>query len=453
MQIALRFYVIEVSKYVITLLMVLYTSLAVTCNITRNKKVFSVCSSFQSGLLLVLMFLCFLDMTFVSGEEEYLYLFAFITLFLFFMITIVSIIYDRSDRQLLNNMCMLSGLGLCIVSRLSFAKAFRQYILTLVSFAFCLAIPFFIDRFRYFKQLLWVYAISGLTILSVVLLTEAKVNGANITFTIKGITFQPSEFVKILFLFFIAAFLCKYNSFKWVFLSAVIAGLHVLILVLSRDLGSAAIFFVTYVLIVIIATHNYWYLLTGVLGGSLACIVAYKVFDHVRIRVIAFTDPWNYIDDQAYQITQSLFAISNGGWFGTGLMQGRPTDIPFVDKDLVFSAICEEFGLIFALCLLILCLCVFCRMLMLAANIADKFYQIVVYGIGIMYIFQVFLTVGGTTKYIPLTGVTLPLISYGGSSVMATYFMFFIVQGIVIKSSHYMTGYENKKTEADTTVY
>ena len=453
MQITLKFYVIELSKYLIAFMMLLYTGLALVCNFSRNKKAVSICCSLQSGVLLVLMFLCFLDMTFVSGKEEYLYLFAFITLFLFFMITIVSIIYDKSDRVLLNNMCLLSGLGLCIVSRLSFTRAFRQYIITLVSFAICLVIPFFVDRFRYFRQLLWAYAGIGIVTLSIVLLNGAKTNGAKISYTIHGFTFQPSEFVKILFLFFLAALLYKYNDLKWIFISAVISGIHVLVLVLSRDLGSALIFFVAYFMILVMSTHNYWYLLTGLGGGAIACIVAYNIFDHVKVRVVAFLDPWTYIDDQAYQITQSLFAISSGGWFGNGLMQGRPWDIPYVDQDLVFSALCEEFGLLFSICVLIICLCCFFRMMVMSARISDKFYQIIVYGIGVMYIFQVFLTVGGGTKFIPLTGVTLPFISYGGSSVMTTYIMFFIVQGIYIKSRNFESSSDEKNKKPDTKVH
>ena len=432
--------------------MLLYTGLALVCNFSKNKKAVSICCSLQSGVLLVLMFLCFLDMTFVSGKEEYLYLFAFITLFLFFMITIVTIIYDKADRVLLNNMCLLSGLGLCIVSRLSFTRAFRQYIITLVSFAICLAIPFVIERFRFFRKLLWVYAGVGIVALLIVL-TGTKVNGAHITYTIKGFTFQPSEIVKILFLFFIAALLYKYNDLKWIFISAVISGCFVIILVLSKDLGSALIFFVAYFMILIMSTHNYWYLLTGLAGGAIACVAAYNIFDHVKVRVVAFLDPWTYIDDQAYQITQSLFAISSGGWFGAGLMQGRPWDIPYVDQDLIFSAMCEEFGLLFALCVLTICLCCFYRMMFMSRIIGDKFYQIVVYGIGVMYIFQVFLTVGGGIKFIPLTGVTLPFISYGGSSVLSTFIMFFIVQGIYIKSLKYEKSLDEKNTKPDTKVH
>ena len=427
--------------------MIIYSILAIICVTPRKKKVLSFCTSFQSILMILILFVSFLKLTFISGNDLYLYLFAFITLFLFFMITLVTIIYDTSDRILLNNMCLLSGLGLTIISRLSFARAFRQYIITMISFAICLVIPFLIYRFRHLRQLIWVYAITGLFALSLVLLAGSKTNGAYIRFAIKGITFQPSEFVKILYLFFIAALLYKNNSFKWVVISALIAGAHVIILVLSRDLGSALIFFVTYIFIVVMSTHNYWYLLAGVVGLILASIVSYNLFDHIKVRVTAFVDPWTYIDDKGYQITQSLFAISSGGWFGTGLMQGRPWDIPFVDQDLIFSAVCEEFGVLFAICLLIICLCCFCRMMNFASRIGDKFYQTVVYGIAVMYIFQVFLTVGGSIKFIPLTGLTLPLISYGGSSVMVTYIMFFIVQGIVIKSRNYELRMTEKKTD------
>ncbi len=216
-------------------------------------------------------------------------------------------------------------------------------------------------------------------------------------------------------------------------MTAVVAGMHVIVLVLSRDLGSALIFFVGYVFLVFIATRNYLYLLLGALGGGAASWVAYRLFAHVRTRVLAWRDPWSYIDNQGYAITQSLFAIGNGGWFGTGLMQGSPDDIPYVMEDFIFSSVCEELGVVFGVCLILLAVILFLAMMRTAIQIHDRFYQMIVFGIGIMYIFQIFLTVGGGVKLIPLTGVTLPFISYGGSSVMVSTIMFFIVQGISIR--------------------
>ena len=141
---------------------------------------------------------------------------------------------------------------------------------------------------------------------------------------------------------------------------------------------------------------------------------------------------WSVIDGDGYQITQSLFAISGGGLFGLGLTQGTPGDIPFVDKDFIFAAICEEMGLIFAMCVMIMCIVIFINIIWIALNFDDRFYRFAAFGFAVVYIFQTFLTIGGDVRFIPLTGVTLPLVSYGGSSVLATIIMFAMVQGIYI---------------------
>ena len=223
------------------------------------------------------------------------------------------------------------------------------------------------------------------------------------------------------------------TEFKNVAITTGVAAAHVLILVLSKDLGSALIFFIGFVFVVFAATKNYLYLAAGMIGGGAASYLAYLLFDHVRVRVLAWQDPWKYIDSKGYQITQSLFAIGSGSWFGMGLLKGNPTAIPYVEADFIFSSICEELGVIFGMCLILICISSFLEMMRISVQIHDRFYQLIVYGIGIMYIFQIFLTVGGGTKFIPLTGVTLPFISYGGSSVMTTMIMFFIIQGIYIR--------------------
>ena len=133
-----------------------------------------------------------------------------------------------------------------------------------------------------------------------------------------------------------------------------------------------------------------------------------------------------------YQITQSLFAISSGGWFGLGLYKGTPGSIPVVDTDFIFSAIAEELGVLAAICLILICVSTFMMFMDIASLLQDKFYRLTAFGLGVTYIFQVFLTVGGGTKFIPLTGVTLPLVSYGGSSVLTTLIMFSVMEGLFI---------------------
>jgi len=426
-------YIVEISKYFITFFMAIY---AFTCFYAfryreeqRRKGIYAT----QVGLIFLVQVFSFFDLAVVSKEYQYLFFYAFIQIFLFATLMMVTMIYEKCNRLLLNNMCMLLGVGLCMISRLAFTKATRQYIIVLVSLIISLLVPFLLNQIRIWKKITWLYSSVGLLMLSTVLILGEVTHGSKISFTISGITFQPSEFVKILFIFFLAGALWEDVSLKRVILTAVIAGLHVIVLVISKDLGSAVIFFVGFVFVVFTASGNYLYLLAGAGGGALAACAAYALFDHVRIRVLAWKDPWSYIDNQGYQITQSLFAVGSGSWFGMGLLKGNPKAIPFVDADFIFSSICEEFGVIFGICLLLVCISCFITMMDIALKVHDRFYQLIVYGIGIMYIFQIFLTIGGGIKFIPLTGVTLPFISYGGSSVMTTMIMFFVIQGIYIR--------------------
>ena len=438
--ITLQNYVVELSKYVILAFMLLYTGMDVLIFVLPNRLRRDALYGLQNACMMAFLFLCFLDLTFVTGEQRYLYLFGFLLLFLFAMILLYSLIYDKVNRLVLNNFCMLLGIGFSVISRLQFEKAYKQFLAVLVAFAICLVIPYLFDRVPIWKKLTWAYGLFGIGALAAVLLLGELTNGSKITFTVAGLTFQPSEFVKILYLFYLAAMLCRKADLTHVALSAVLAGAHVLILVMSRDLGSALIYFATYVLIVYAMTEKVRYLLLGAVGGVLASYIAYQRFAHVRSRFLAWKDPWTYIDGKGYQITQSLFAITSGSWFGMGLLQGNPEDIPFVEADFIFSAICEEFGLIFGICLIVIFLVICFEMLRCARLCRDRFYGCLMFGTGVLILFQAFLTIGGGLKFIPLTGVTLPLISYGRSSAMTVCFLFGIFEGAYLKMVRYESG-------------
>ncbi|MCQ2754865.1 MAG: FtsW/RodA/SpoVE family cell cycle protein, partial [bacterium] len=165
-----------------------------------------------------------------------------------------------------------------MISRISIQKAERQYIIAVVSLAVCLAIPFIISKSGFFRNLTWVYALVGIVMLSSVWIFGDMTNGSKISFNLSGITFQPSEFVKIIYLFFLAACLWKNTSLKRIIMTSVLAGIHVILLVLSTDLGSALIFFVCYVFVVYLATGKIRYLLAGLSGGCVAALVAYQIF-------------------------------------------------------------------------------------------------------------------------------------------------------------------------------
>ncbi len=426
-------YIIELSKYGITFGMLVYTISTLAAFAFGKEASRAVCF-FQSALLFLTQLLCFLNLTLVSRDMEYLLLYAFVQAFLLAVIVMVPLIYENVHRMLLNNMCMLMGTGFCMLSRLSFDRAVKQYIIALISLILSLFIPYLLSVVRFLKRLTWVYGMLGIALLSIVLILGEVTHGSKLSFTVAGsITFQPSEFVKILFIFFLAGALWENNSFPRVALTAAVAGVHVIVLVLSKDLGSALIFFAGYVFIVFAATGNFLYLFAGAAGGSAAGYVSYRLFSHVRKRVMVWRAPWDYIDNEGWAVTQSLFAIGSGSWFGMGLLNGNPKSIPYVDQDFIFSSVCEELGVIFGICLLLITLSCFLISCRIAALIRDRFYRLIVFGIGTMYLFQIFLTVGGGMNLIPLTGVTLPFLSYGGSSCMTTMLMFFLVQGIYIR--------------------
>lgn len=428
----MELYVSEFSKYVITLLIALYTYECFAVFRFSEEERRQGIYTRQNILMFAIHFTCFLVICFETGDILYLFFYAFQQIILYAAIVLFRLLYPKTNRLLINNMCMLLSISFVILTRLSYNKALKQFVIVTVSLIAALAIPFFVHKFKFLKNLKWIYAAVGIAALSVVLILGQTTYGSKLSYSIGGVSFQPSEFVKIIFVFFVASALYRASGFFEVFTTAVVAGIHVIILVISKDLGSALIFFVVYVLMVFIATRNYLYLLAGAAGGSAAAYIAFSIFTHVQVRVQAWKDPWSVIDSAGYQITQSLFAISSGGWFGLGLYQGTPESIPFVEADFIFSAIAEELGILFAVCLILICVSCFIMFMNIAVRLKDKFYQLTAFGLGVTYIFQVFLTIGGGTKFIPLTGVTLPLISYGGSSVLTTLVMFSIVEGLYI---------------------
>jgi len=342
------------------------------------------------------------------------------------------LIYPKASMLLVNDMLMLLSIGFIIIARLEMDEAVKQFMIAAGGTVVAFLIPVIVRKLKILPKLTWLYAALGIASLLVVLGLATISGGAKLSLTVGGITIQFSELVKITLVFFMAAMLSKDSHFKSVAVTTIVAGIHVIILVLSTDLGTALVFFVTYLVMVYVATRKPAYTAVGLGAGVLAGIAAYFLFAHVRKRVVAWQDPFKVYDSSGYQIVQALFAIGAGGWFGAGLCQGSPDTIPVASKDFVFAAICEEFGSVFAISLILVCMSMFLLIVNISFEIRDKFYKLVALGLGTEYAFQVFLTIGGVTKFIPMTGITLPLVSYGGSSVMSTIIMLAIVQGLYI---------------------
>ena len=352
----------------------------------------------------------------------------------YFGITLVGyrLMYPRASMLLVNNMLMLLCVGFIVIARLNSDQALKQFIIAAIGTVIAFLIPVIIRKLKVLKNLTWVYALLGIAALMVVFALARMSGGAKLSVSVGGITIQFSELVKLTLVFFLASKLAADTSFRSVVIAAAVAAVHVGILVLSTDLGTALVFFVASIVIIYVATRNPVYPIAGLIAGSAAAVAAYHLFGHVRQRVVAWKDPFSVYDTSGYQIVQGLFAIGAGGWFGTGLFLGKPNTIPVATKDYIFAAICEEFGAVFSICLLFVCMSLYLLIVSISMQIHDRFYRLVAIGLGTEYAFQVFLTVGGVTKFIPMTGITLPLISYGGSSVISTIVMLAIIQGLYI---------------------
>lgn len=398
----------------------------------HSDKIKKVIFARQNSLMFAIHFIAFLIIFLNTNQIEVIFFYFAQVILLASILSLYKVLYPNASRLIINNMCLLLSISFIILTRLSYDQSIKQFKIVVISSVISILIPFFFKKMKFLHKLYWGYAAVGIVLLALVAIAGTTSFGAKLSFSFGGITLQPSELVKIIFVFFAASMLAKSSELKDYIVTTVFAGIHVLILAASTDLGGALIFFITYLMMLYVASEKPLYLIGGLASGCASSIIAYQLFDHVRVRVTAWSNPFEVIDNEGYQITQSLFAIGTGGWFGMGLFQGLPTSIPVVQEDFIFSAISEELGGIFALCLILVCVSCFIMFINISMLLKDIFYKLIALGLGTVYGFQVFMTIGGVTKFVPLTGVTLPLVSYGGSSVLSTLILFAIIQGLYI---------------------
>ena len=437
--------IVELSKYLMIILMTSYTFLCFSIfgyQDPDKKK-----SLLRQQNVLMLHIIAYLVM-YLEQEDVKLLAFYLMQVVLFgATILLYTIIYPRVSRLVVNNMCMLLCIGMIMLTRLSYSNAVKQFVIAAGGVAISLVVPVVIRKVKKLSEWRKVYAIIGIVSLALVVVIGSVSYGAKLGFQVAGINVQPSELVKIVFVFFVASSFKQSMAFKDIVVTTALAAFHVLILVASKDLGAALIIFVVYLVMLYVATRQPLYVLAGLGAGSVASVGAYYLFIHVRNRVVAWIDPIASYSGSGYQVAQSLFAIGTGSWFGMGLFQGQPDTIPVASSDFIFSAICEEMGLIFGLCMTLVCVSCYVMFLNIAMQLRNMFYKLVALGLGTCYIFQVFLNIGGVTKFIPSTGVTLPLVSYGGSSILSTLIMFAIIQGLYILREDEEENLERKKKE------
>lgn len=353
-----------------------------------------------------------------------------LNLLLIVIITTASHIVPYFEPIIWHIVLMLHLIGSIMLHRLQYQLSLKHNYYALIGFVLMLLITYFIKKFKYVDKLSIVFILLSIGLL---IIANSTTNGSKNWFAFQGFSFQPSEVVKILFTMYLAAIFRKTYKFNTLVIGTVFSAVLVLILVWQRDLGSGFLFFALYMVLSYMYSRKRWLSLLQLFGLFLGSASAYFLFDHIKTRVLAWRDPFSYIDNQGFQIAQSLFAFSNGKWLGTGLFQGMPGKIPVVTTDFIFAAIGEEFGTIFVLGMILLYLLLIISLLTQAQKTTDIFNAYVGVGLVVMFGIQGFLIMAGVVKLIPLTGVTLPFVSYGGSSLMASFLLLGIIEAVTKK--------------------
>jgi cell division protein FtsW (lipid II flippase) len=351
--------------------------------------------------------------------------------------------YPDGDKFLLIFSSILAVVGVAILFRINPSIAIKQLIWVILGIVGYIIIVVALPDLKSFAKYKKYYMIMTLILMPMALIYSlifnTSTNGAmNWVYLMGGkFAFQPSEFGKISLVLYLAASLEKYENknvlkedFKQLIEPAAIVTYSLICMVLQTDLGSTLIFFGISVTMLYIATSKKKYVFTCLGLSAVGAVGAYSVFSHVKRRVMIWLDPWAYANNESHQIVQGLYGIASGGLFGVGLGNGYPDLIFAIESDFIFAAICEEFGIIFAIGIMIIYFLLFYRGIRIAFNTTDRFSQLIVVGFSTMIACQTLVIIGGIFTVIPLTGITLPLISYGGSSMLTIFFALGILQKI-----------------------
>lgn len=345
--------------------------------------------------------------------------------------------YPQGDKFLIIFACILSVIGMAVLYRLDTSVAMKQLIWFTVGIIIFIALVVAIHDLRDFAKYKKIYLIITIIFMPMALIFGTEVYGATNWVMIGGMGFQPSEFGKISFVIYLAAALKDYEDknniiedFNQLWQPALVVMFSLGCLVLQKDLGSALIFFGIAITMIYVATGKKKYVIITFVLFIAGSFIAYKLFPHVRLRILIWRHPWENADAGGYQIVQGLYAISSGGMFGSGLGQGYPGFVPVNTSDFIYAVICEELGMVFALGIMIIYFLFFYRGMRAAFRVQDRFSQLGTIGMSTMIACQVLVIIGGVFAIIPLTGITLPLISYGGSSIISMFFALAILQKI-----------------------
>lgn len=337
------------------------------------------------------------------------------------------------DQYLLLIATMLVSIGVVMIFRIDIFLGAKQLVWLSLGILLYYISYFFVKTFKDWDRLMYFYIGFSYVLFALTFFLGERKFGAINWIEIRGVSIQPAEITKVLLIFILASYYSKErdegDKKSLLYLTAMEYS-FLAILFLQRDLGMALIFFVIIFSVHYIFEPNRRLVKLKLLFSMGLGLFGYMMFDHVKIRFTTWLNPWDYINDKGYQITQSLFAIAEGGLFGKGLGLGHPYYIPLSYNDFIFSSICEEMGIFTGIGIIMLFMLLFYRGFKIGLNQTDDFYKILALGISVLLGIQSFVIIGGVTKLIPLTGINLPFVSYGGSSLITSFIALGILQAI-----------------------
>ncbi len=336
------------------------------------------------------------------------------------------------DRAILILVLLLVSLGIITLSAIAKSEITpRQHALyAAAGLVVMLAGILFIRLWTHWKKYMWPLAILCLLALASPMVIGQEKFGARNWINLGFISVQPSEFIKPIMIMVLAAGFSNHPPFLKCLPTLMFAALCCGILLVEKDLGAVLLYFLTTVFMYYAATSNALLTLVGLGMGCGAAVIAYQALPYVQDRVAIWINPWSDPQDVGYQLVQSLIAIGSAGLWGMGVGQGNPTIIPLYHSDFVFASMTEQFGLIFAIGVLAVYVIIILRGLIVAMNARTSFHSLTAFGLVVLLGLQTMLIVGGNTQLLPLTGVTLPLVSYGGSSLVSMFFSMGLLLGI-----------------------
>lgn len=346
------------------------------------------------------------------------------------------VVSKNMDRHILIIVYLLLSISMVLLYRLNSELAIKQLAWIGVGMIGMLITMLVMRYAEFLQKMIWPIMIISVGLLLAVLLFGKETGGAKNWLGTESIKIQPSEFVKIAVILVLATWLSRTHKFfglwpLWAFLAACIVSLA-----LSRDLGTVILYAIVALVMYFVATGNWLVTGAGIGAAALGSVAAYNLFSHVRVRFAVWRNPWASYGEVGggYQIAQGLIAIASGGLFGLGLTRGMPKGVPVYESDYIFAVICEEMGMLVGVAVIALYLLLVLRIAAAAFDSEDSFHGLVAIGAATLFAMQSFLIIGGVIKLIPLTGVTLPFVSYGGSSMLSCFMLLGLVQSVVVNN-------------------